>query len=129
MSFSDAFCPSLSVSSTQSTSTEFGWWGAALKPGLSDEHVTVQECSDWLACDTRASLRGALEVANLESCHVGINSLAQDLKDIDKSNQDENGLTAMENELFNFRILSEDLPPCDSSNVVRLDELTQIQKR
>ncbi|KAJ7362072.1 ATPase AAA domain-containing protein 5 [Desmophyllum pertusum] len=70
MSFTDAFCPSLSVSGTQSTSAEFGWWGAPLKPGLTDEHVTVQECSDWLARDTRASLRGALEVANLENCRV-----------------------------------------------------------
>ncbi|XP_078355975.1 ATPase family AAA domain-containing protein 5-like [Oculina patagonica] len=127
MSFSDALCPSLSVSNTQSTSAETGWWGASLKPGLTDDHVTVQECSDWLARDTRASLRGALEVANLESCRVRINSLAEDLKEIENSTQDEN--SAVESGLFNFKLLSEDLPPRDSSNVVRLDELTQIQKR
>ena len=128
MSFSDAFCPSLSVSNTQSTSADFGWWGASLKPGLTDEHVTVQESSDWLACDTRASLRGALEVANLESCRVRIDSLAEDLKEIENSTQGENTCTTAESELFNFRLLSEDLPPRDSGNV-RLDGLTQIQKR
>lgn len=128
MSFSDAFCPSLSVSNNQFTSADFDWWGASLKPGLTDEHVTVQESSDWLARDTRASLRGALEVANLESCRVRIDSLAEDLKEIENSTQSENTCTTAESELFNFRLLSEDLPPRDSGNV-RLDELTQIQKR
>ncbi|XP_078347147.1 uncharacterized protein LOC144632387 isoform X2 [Oculina patagonica] len=128
MSFSDAFCPSLSVSNTQSSSAEFGWWGASLKPGLTDDYVTVQECSDWLARETRASLRGALEVANLESCRVRINSLAEDLQKIEHSTQNENSCSTMESDLFNFKLLSEDLPPRDSSNVVRLDEHTQMQK-
>lgn len=117
------------MSNTQCTSSEFGWWGASLKPGLTDDHVTVQECSDWLAHDTRSSLRGALEVGNLESCRVRINSLTEDLKEIENSTEDQNSSSAMESELFNFKLLSEDLPPRDSSNVVRLDELTQILKR
>lgn len=90
--------------------------------------MTVQESSDWLACDTRASLRGALEVANLESCRVRIDSLAEDLKEIENSTRGENTCTIAESELFNFRLLSEDLPPRDSGDV-RLDGLTQIQKR
>ena len=129
MSFSDAFCPSLSISNTQSTSSEFGWWDAALKPGLTDEHVTVQGCSDWLARDTRASLRGALEVANLESCHVKVNSLVEDLKQIENSTQDENTSTALESEQYDFKFLAEDLPRLDSNAVVRFDTLTQTQKR
>ena len=128
MSFSDAFCPSLSISNTQSTSTELGWWDAALKPGLTDEHVTVQDCSDWLARDTRASLRGALEVANLESCRVRVNSLVEDLKQIENSNQDENTST-LESEQYGFKFLSEDLPYRDSNTVVRFDALSQTQKR
>lgn len=129
MSFSDAFCPSLSVSNTQSTSAEFGWWDAALKPGLTDEHVTVQDCGDWLARDTRASLRGALEVANLESCREKVNSLVEDLKQIKNSTQDKNTSTPLESEQCDFKLLSEDLPHRDSSAVVRFDELTQTQKR
>lgn len=129
MSFSDAFCPSLPVSNTQSTSDEFGWWEAALKPGLTDEHVTVQECSDWLARDTRASLRGALEVANLESCRVKVNSLVEDLKQIENSTQNENTSTTLESELYDFKLLSEELPPRDSNAVVRFDALTQTQRR
>ena len=129
MSFSDAFCPSLSISNTQSTSSEFGWWDAALKPGLTDEHVTVQGCSDWLARDTRASLRGALEVASLESCHVKVNSLVEDLKQIENSTPDENTSTALESEQYDFKLLSEDLPRLHSNAVVRFDTLTQTQKR
>lgn len=129
MSFSDAFCPSLPVSNTQSNSDEFGWWEAALKPGLTDEHVTVQECSDWLARDTRASLRGALEVANLESCRVKVNSLVKDLKQIENSTQNENTSTTLESELYDFKLLSEELPPRDSNAVVRFDALTQTQRR
>lgn len=129
MSFSDAFCPSLPVSNTQPTSDEFGWWEAALKPGLTDEHVTVQECSDWLARDTRASLRGALEVANLESCRVKVNSLVKDLKQIENSTQNENTSTTLESELYDFKLLSEELPPRDSNAVVRFDALTQTQRR
>lgn len=129
MSFSDAFCPSLSVSNTQSTSAEFGWWHAALKPGLTDEHVTIQECSDWLARDTRASLRGALEVANLESCRVKVNYLVEDLKHLENSTQGGNTSTALESEQCDFKFLSEDLPPCDSNGVLRFDEITRTQKR
>ena len=129
MSFSDAFCPSLSVSKTQSTSAEFGWWEATLKPGLRDEHVTIQECSDWLARDTRASLRGALEVANVESCRVKVNSLVEDLKQIENSTQDENTSTALESEQYDFKFLSEDLPLRDSNAVVRFDAFTQTQRR
>lgn len=133
MSFTDAFCPSLSVSDTQSTSAEFGWWGAPLKPGLTDEHVTVQECSDWLARDTRASLRGALEVANLENCRVQLNYLAEELREIKNSTQGESTeelpSAVMESELCNFTLLSEDLPLRDSSTVLRLDAATQTQKR
>lgn len=129
MSFSDAFCPRLSVSNTQSTSAEFGWWHAALKPGLTDEHVTVQMCSDWLARDTRASLRGALEVANLESCRVKVSSLVEDLKYIENSTRDEKTSTTLESELCDFKFLSEDLPPCDSNGVLRFDEITRTQKR
>jgi len=129
MSFSDAFCPSLSVSNTQSTSAEYGWWHATLKPGLTDEHVTVQEWSDWLARDTRASLRGALEMANLESCRVKVNSLVEDLKHLENSTQDENTSTSLECELCDFKFLSEDLPPCDSNAVLRFDEITRTQKR
>ena len=100
-----------------------------MKPGLTDEHVTVQECSDWLARDTRAFLRGALEVANLESCRVRVNSLVEDLKQIENSTQDENASTPLESELYDFKSLSEDLPQRDSSAVVRFDLLTQTQKR
>lgn len=129
LSFSDAFCPSLSFSNTHSTSTEFGWWDAALKPGLTDEHVTVQDCSEWLARDTRASLRGAVEAANLESCRVRVNSLLKDLKQIENSAQDKNTSTPMVNEQYDFKFLSEDLPHRDCNAVVRFDELTQTQKR
>ena len=129
MSFSDAFCPSLSIPNTQSTSAEFGWWDTALKPGLTDEYVTVQDCSDWLARDTRASLRGALEVANLESCRVRVNSLVGDLKQIENSTQDKNTSTGLESEQYDFKFLSEDLPHRDSNTVVRFDALTQTQKR
>ena len=100
-----------------------------MKPGLTDEHVTVQECRDWLARDTRASLRGALEVANLESCRVRVNSLVEDLEQIENSTQDENASTPLESELYDFKSLSEDLPHRDSSAVVRFDLLTQTQKR
>ena len=129
MSFSDAFCPSLSISNTQSTSAEFGWWDAAVKPGLTDEHVTVQDCSDWLARDTRASLRGALEVANLESCRVRVNYLLKDLKQIENSTQDKNTSTPMENEQCDFKFISEDLPHRDCNAVVCFNALTQAQKR
>jgi len=129
MSFSDAFCPSLSISNTQSASAEFGWWDAALKPGLTDEHLTVQDCSDWLARDTRASLRGALELANLESCRVKVNSLVEDLEQIETSTQDEKTSTGLESEQYDFKFLSQDLPHRDSNAVVRFDALTQTQKR
>ena len=129
LSFSDAFCPSLSIrSNTQSTSAEFGWWDAALKPGLTDEHVTAQDYSDWLARDTRASLRGAVEVANLESCRLRVNSLLKDFKQIENSTQAKN-TTSMENEQYDFKLLTEDLPLHDSNAVVRFDALTQSQKR
>ena len=76
MSFADAYCPNLS--NTQSNSARFGLWGAHLKRGLTDEHVTVEESSDWLACETRSSIRGALEVANLDDCFVKVKSLSED---------------------------------------------------
>lgn len=91
--------------------------------------MTVQECSDWLARDTRASLRGALEVANLESCRVKVNSLVKDLKQIENSTQNENTSTTLESELYDFKLLSEELPPRDSNAVVRFDALTQTQRR
>ena len=130
MSFADAYCPNLS--SAQSNSTQYGWWGASLKPGLTDEHVTVQESSDWLAFDTRASISGALEVANLESCFVKVKSLTEDLKDIGNSPPNENTddqTSFRMSELCNLRILSESLPPHDSNAVFRLDAVTQTQKR
>ena len=99
-----------------------------MKPGLTDEYVTVQEYSDWLARDTRAYIRGALEVANLENCRVKVNSLAEDLKEIENLAPEEATSTS-ENKLCNFKLLSEDLPLRDSSTVLRLDAITQTQKR
>lgn len=129
MSFAEAFCPNLS--STQCNSAQFGWWEAQIKPGLTDDHVTVQEYSDWLACETRASIRGALEVVNLESCRVKVKSLSEDLTEIGYSSQIENPGDQIppveESELC--KILTEYLPQCDSSTVLHLDAVSQTQKR
>ena len=90
--------------------------------------MTAQDYSDWLARDTRASLRGAVEVANLESCRLRVNSLLKDFKQIENSTQAKN-TTSMENEQYDFKLLTEDLPLHDSNAVVRFDALTQSQKR
>ena len=127
-SFLDAFCPSLSVSNTQSSSVDFGWWEAVLKPGLTDEHVTVEECSHWLARDTRASIRAASEVANLESCRTKVNCLANDLKEV-KNVVEEESPYISENELFNSSLISEDLPPRDCGSLLQLISPSLTQRR
>ena len=131
MSYADAFCPSLS--SSQPNADQFDWWGASIKPGLTDEHVTVQESSDWLVRDTRASIRGAIEVANLESCRAQVKSLSEDMEKMGCSNQNENPddqtCDVVQGELHNFKMLAESLPPPDSNTVLRLDTVNQAQRR
>ena len=94
-----------------------------LKPGLTDEHVTVEECSHWLARDTRASIRAASEVSNLESCRTKVNCLANDLKEV-KNVDEEESPNISENELFNSSLISEDLPPRDCSYKNPVQQLT-----
>ena len=131
VSYADAFCPNLS--SAESNSPQFAWWGASLKPGLTDKHVTVKETSDWLAGDTRASIRGALEVANLESCRMKVKSLSEDMTEIGYSSRSENtedqNSALVESKLCNFEMLTEHLPPLDCNSVLRLNEASQPQKR
>ena len=130
MSFANAYCPNLSK--TQSNSARFGWWGAQLKPGLTDEHVTVEESSDWLACETRSSIRGALEVANLDDCFVKVKSLSEDLTETGNSPVEEitgDQTSTGKSLLCDLERLSSDFPPRDSNSVVRLDAVTQAQKR
>ena len=130
MSFADAYCPNLS--NTQSSSARFGWWGAQLKPGLTDEHVTVEESSDWLACETRSSIRGALEVANLDDWFVKVKSLSEDLTETGKSPVEEiivDQTSTCKSVLCDLERLSSDFPPRDFNSVVRLDAVTQAQKR
>ena len=130
MSFADAYCPNLS--NTQSSSARFGWWGAQLKPGLTDEHVTVEECREWVACETRSSIRAALEVANLDDCFVKVKSLSEDLAEtgnlpVEEITGDET--STGKSVLCDLDRLSEDFPPRDFNSVVRLDAVTQAQNR
>lgn len=99
-----------------------------LKPGLTDEHVTVEECSHWLARDTRASIRAASEVANLESCRTKVNCLANDLKEVKNVDEEESPYIS-ENELFNSSLISEDLPPRDCGSLLQLISPTLTQRR
>ncbi|XP_068761960.1 ATPase family AAA domain-containing protein 5-like isoform X1 [Montipora capricornis] len=130
MSHLDALCPSLSGSPP--TSAQFGWLGAELKPGLSDEHVTVQESWNWLTRDIRADIRGALEAANLEFCLVKVKSLSQNLEEMGFSNQnkvsDNRTSGVLKNEPLNFEVLSEHLPARVNSSVLRLDAVSQSDK-
>ena len=131
MSYADAFCPNLC--SSQPNAAQFGWWGAPIKPGLTDEHVSVQESSDWLVRDTRASIRGAMEVANLESCRAKVKSLSEDMDIIGFSSQNEIPhdpiSDVIESEVHNFKMLTDSLPSRDSNTVLRLDTVSQAQKR
>lgn len=130
MSFAEAYCPSLS--NTQSFSARFGWWGAHLKPGLTDEHVTVEESRDWLTCDTRSSIRGALEVANLDDCFVKVKSLSEDLTETGNKPVEEitgDQTSTRKSVLCDLNRSSEDFPPRDFNSLVRLDAVTQAQKR
>lgn len=126
VSYADAFCPNLS--SAPLSSVEFGWWEAPLKPGLTDDHVTVQECRDWLTRDTRASLRGSLEIANFECCRVNLESLSEAYSSSDENIESQKS-DVVKREQCEFNMLAKHLPPCDSDAVLRLDAVSPAQRR
>ena len=123
MSFADAFCPGFPTVNAISTSLELGWWNASLKPGLTDKHVTVRETADWSTRDTRASIRGALEVACLESCHVKVERLTESSEKIELSFSRCQGTEGVDkspvDKPHSIDVLAKNLPPGEPNSVLR----------
>ena len=94
--------------------------------------MTVEESSDWLACETRSSIRGALEVANLDDCFVKVKSLSEDRTETGNSPVEEitgDQTSTGKSVLCDLERLSSDFPPRDFNSAVCLDAVTQAQKR
>lgn len=131
MSYLDAFCPNLSY--VQQVSSQFDYWQASCKPGLSDEYVTLKESSDWLIQDTRDCIRGSLEVANLDYCRLSVKSLSQNLNGMVFSNKnhapDDCTVVPSEKETQGFDLSSIHLPPSVCNTVLHLDTVNQEEKR
>lgn len=131
MSYLDAFCPNPSY--VQQMSSQFDYWQASCKPGLSDEYVNLMESSDWPIQDTYDCIRGSLEVANLDNCRVRVKSLSQNLKGMVFSNKshapDDCTVVSLEKEAQGFDLLSIHLPPRVCNTVLHLDTVGQEEKR
>ena len=125
LSFMDANIPKLTPYKDQHHSTEFGWWHAKLRPNLADDVCSHQYNSDWVTRETRAGLRGAVEIASVESNHAKFQSFRERIsnhymqsKETEISNLDGNLSRELETELVNK--MCPFLPPRDPGGVLQM---------
>ncbi|XP_032234369.2 ATPase family AAA domain-containing protein 5 isoform X2 [Nematostella vectensis] len=113
-SFMDSYIPS-----SHPKPAVFGWWHAHIKPGISDDVITIRDRRDLLMKSRLTAIRGALEVASFRNSQ----STYRDFVELTGEGSGEDLHSPPEEDWVGV------LPLGEMSDVIGLEELTDPHQR